>query len=152
MHIEISHRESVLGYQCNWPGQQIIDLINANLRPAIYEDPKYEREVQNALETIFRARTLDFRRKQETVPCSTKRCIPDFTFDRISLAVEVKLCNTREREREMIDETNIDIIGYGGKYDRCLFVIYDLGVIRDADQFSSDIEKNPTVNVVIIKK
>lgn len=53
--------------------EQIIDLITANLRPAIYDDPKHEREVQNVLETIFRARALD------TVPYSTKRYIPDFT-------------------------------------------------------------------------
>ncbi len=53
--------------------EQIIDLIRANLRPATHDDPKHEREVQNALETIFRVRGLDFRREQETVPCSSKR-------------------------------------------------------------------------------
>jgi hypothetical protein len=132
--------------------EQIIDLITANLRPAIYDDPKNEREVQNALETIFRARTLDFRREQETVGYSTKRYIPDFTFDRIGLAVEVKLCKAKEREKEMIDEINADIIGYAGRYDRCVFVIYDLGFIRDIATFSADIEANPNVHVLIIKK
>jgi REase_DpnII-MboI len=132
--------------------EQIIDLIRANLRPAIYEDPKHEREVQNALETIFRARALDFRREQETVSYSTKRYIPDFTFDRIGLAVEVKLCKEKDREKAMIDEINADIIGYAGKYDRSVFVIYDLGFIRDVAKFSEDIEKNPNVHVLIIKK
>jgi hypothetical protein len=132
--------------------EQIIDLIYANLRPAIYDDPKHEREVQNALETIFRARALDFRREQVSVPYSTKRYIPDFTFDRIGLAVEVKLCKDKDREKEMIEEINSDIVGYGGRYDRCLFVIYDLGFIRDAAQFSRDIEANPNVHVLIIKK
>jgi REase_DpnII-MboI len=132
--------------------EQIIDLIKANLRPAIYDDPKHEREVQNALETIFRARALDFRREQQTVPYSTKRYIPDFTFDRIGLAVEAKLCKDKDREREMIDEINADIVGYGGRYDRCLFVIYDLGFIRDVAKFSADIEANPNVHVLIIKK
>lgn len=132
--------------------EQIIDLINANLRPAIYDDPKNERDVQNALETIFRARALDFRREQETVPYSSKRYIPDFTFDRIGLAVEVKLCKDKDRERQMIDEINADIIGYAGKYDRCVFVVYDLGFIRDMARFSEDIEKNPNVHVLIVKK
>lgn len=132
--------------------EQIIDLINANLRPAIYEDPKHEREVQNALETIFRARALDFRREQDTVPYSTKRYIPDFTFNRIGLAVEVKLCKDKDREKDMIDEINSDIIGYADRYDRCLFVIYDLGFIRDVAQFSRDIEENPNVHVRIVKK
>jgi hypothetical protein len=132
--------------------EQIIDLIRANLRPAIYEDPKRERDVQNALETIFRARALDFRREQETVPYGTKRYIPDFTFDRIGLAVEVKLCKDKDREKTIIDEINADIIGYAGRYDRCVFVIYDLGFIRDEARFSGDIEANPNVHVVIIKK
>jgi hypothetical protein len=132
--------------------EKILDLIDLNLRPAIYDDPKHEREVQNALETIFRARTLDFRREQETVSYSIKRYIPDFTFDRIGLAVEVKLCKAREREKEMIDEINADIIGYAGKYDRCVFVIYDLGFIRDVARFSEDIEANPNVHVLIVKK
>lgn len=132
--------------------EQIIDLIRANLRPAIYDDPKHEREVQNALETIFRARNLDFLREQQTVPYATKRYIPDFTFDRIGLAVEVKLCKDKDREKTMIDEINSDIIGYGGRYDRCLFVVYDLGFIRDTAKFSADIEENPNVHVLIIKK
>jgi hypothetical protein len=132
--------------------EQIIDVIRANLRPAIYEDPKHEREVQNALETIFRARNLDFRREQQTVPYATKRYIPDFTFDRIGMAVEVKLCKEKEREKTMIDEINSDIIGYSGRYDRSLFVIYDLGFIRDVAKFSRDIEENPNVHVLIIKK
>jgi hypothetical protein len=132
--------------------EQIIDLINVNLRPAIYEDPRHEREVQNALETIFRARALDFRREQDSVPYSTKRYIPDFTFNRIGLAVEVKLCKDNDREKDMIEEINSDIIGYGGRCDRCLFVIYDLGFIRDTAAFSRDIEANPNVHVLIVKK
>ena len=132
--------------------EQIIDLINANLRASLYHDPTHEREVQDVLETIFRARALDFRREQDSVPYSTKRYIPDFTFNRIGLAVEVKLCKDQRREKEMIEEINSDIIGYSGRYDRCLFVIYDLGHIRDVAQFSRDIEQNPNVHVLIIKK
>jgi hypothetical protein len=132
--------------------EKILDLIELNLRPAIYDDPKHEREVQNALETIFRARGLDFRREQETVPYSTKRYIPDFTFDRLALAVEIKLCKDKDREKPMIDEINADIVGYAGRYDRCIFVVYDLGFIRDEARFSEDIEKNPNVHVLIVKK
>jgi hypothetical protein len=146
-----SYLQSKLGLK-QQEHEQIIDLINANLRRSIYSDPQHEREVQNALETIFNARALDFRREQDTVSYSTKRYIPDFTFNRISLAVEVKLCKAKDREKEMIAEINDDIIGYGGRYDRCLFVIYDLGFIRDTAQFSADIEENPNIHVLIVKK
>jgi hypothetical protein len=146
-----SYLQSKLGIK-QQEHEQIIDLINANLRASIYHDPRNEREVQDVLETIFRARALDFRREQDTVPYSTKRYIPDFTFNRIGLAVEVKLCKDKDREKDMIEEINSDIIGYGGRYDRCLFVIYDLGFIRDIAQFSRDIEANPNVHVLIVKK
>jgi hypothetical protein len=40
----------------------------------------------------------------------------------------------------MIDEINADIIGYQSKYERILFVIYDLGFIRDVALYCSSIE------------
>jgi hypothetical protein len=132
--------------------EQIIDLIRWNLRPTIYQDPKHEREVQNALEIIFNVRNLDFRREKDTVPYSTTHYIPDFTFNRIGLAVEVKLCKDKDREKDMIREINDDTIGYAGRYDRCVFVVYDLGFIRDVGGFSGDIEKNPGAHVLIVKK
>jgi len=38
------------------------------------------------------------------VPYSTRRYIPDFTFNRIGLAAEVKLCKAKDREKQMIEE------------------------------------------------
>ena len=88
------------------------------------------------------------------MPCSVKTYKPDFTFERIGLAVEVKLCKSTDRVKEMVDEINADIVGYGGRYERILFVVYDLGFIRDPDQFRADIEANSQVyvRVQIIKK
>jgi hypothetical protein len=131
---------------------EIISLIEANLRPAIFVDPENERQVQNALETIFRARGLEFRRETETVPYSSKRYVPDFTFANLGLAVEVKLCGRASREKDMIDEVNADIVGYRGAYERVVFVIYDLGFIRDIETFCSGIEDQPGVQVCVIKK
>jgi hypothetical protein len=146
-----SYLQSKLG-KTQQEHEQIIDLIRLNLRQAIYQDPKHEREVQNALDIIFNARNLDFRREKDTVPYSTTHYIPDFTFNRIGLAVEVKLCKDKDREKDMIREINDDIIGYAGRYDRCVFVLYDLGFIRDVAGFSGDIEKNSGAHVLIVKK
>jgi REase_DpnII-MboI len=132
--------------------EQIIDLIKANLRRAIFKDPGHEREVQERLEIIFNARNLDFLREKVTIPYSNKYYIPDFTFDRIGLAVEVKLCKDKDREKVIIDEINADIPAYATKYERSLFVVYDLGVIRDEERFRSDIEKNHGAHVLIVKK
>jgi hypothetical protein len=96
---------------------------------------------------------LDFRREQHSIPYSTKTYRPDFTFERIDLAVEGKFCKTHERE-EMIDEINAGIVGYGGRYERILLMIYDLGLIRDPERFAADIEANSQVlvRVQVIKK
>ena len=132
--------------------EQIADLLTAHLRPSIYQDPANEREVQNIVETIFRSKSLDFNRETDTVAFSTKRYVPDFTFNRIGLAVEIKYCKDKDRESKMIDEINADITGYANRYEQVLFVIYDLGFIRDVPRFSADIEKNPNVKVLVIKK
>jgi hypothetical protein len=131
---------------------EIISLIEANLRPAMFTDPQNERQVQEALETIFRVRGLDFRREVDSVAYSTKSYVPDFTFNNLALAVEVKLCSRAGREKEMIDEINADIVGYRASYERIVFVVYDLGFIRDTEGFCSGIEDQPGVRVCIIKK
>lgn len=130
----------------------LLDLIGANLRPAIFEDPKNEKEIQNTLETIFRVRGYDFEREKDTIPCSAKYYVPDFTFEALDLSLEAKLCNRQERVKELVDEINADILGYQKRYKHVVFVIYDLGYIRDEHAFRSGIERNPDVYVKIIKK
>jgi len=132
--------------------QGIIDLVEANLRPSIYNDPDKEKAVQDILETIFRARSLPYLREKVHIKYSSKTFVPDFAFDSLSLAVEAKLCNRDGREKEIIDEVNADILAYKTKYTSIVFVIYDLGFIRDVAQFKSDIEMIPNVYAIVIKK
>lgn len=133
--------------------QAIIDLIEANLRPSIYDDPDKEKKVQDVLETIFRAaRPLQFLREKVHIPYSTKTFVPDFTFDPLHLVVEAKLCNREGREKAIIDEVNADILAYQTRYKSLIFVVYDLGFIRDVAQFKIDIEKNSDVYAIVIKK
>lgn len=132
--------------------QAILDLIDANLRPAIFHDPEREVEVQNGLEVILRARALDYRREKVTIEYSSKRFVPDFTFESLDLAVEVKLCKSAEKEKAIVDEINADIPAYQTRYRHIIFVVYDLGFIRDVSQFKSGIESNPDVYVLVVKK
>jgi len=132
--------------------QGIVDLVGANLRASIYTDPSNERDVQNVLETIIRARALSFLREKVHIKYSSKTFVPDFTFDSMSLAIEVKFCNRPEKEKVIIDEINADIPAYQTKFKRLIFVVYDLGYIRDVAQFKSDIEDNLNVYVSVIKK
>jgi len=132
--------------------QSISDLIEAHLRPSIFKDPCKEREIQDILETLFHVRDLPYLREKGHIKYSTKTYVPDFTFDSLNLVVEAKLCNREGREKEIIDEVNADILAYKTKYDSIIFVIYDLGFIRDVGQFKADIEKNPNIYAIVIKK
>lgn len=132
--------------------QAISDLIEAHLRPSIFKDPGKEREIQDILETLFHVRALPYLREKVHIKYSSKTYVPDFTFDSLNLVVEAKLCNREGREKEIIDEVNADILAYQTKYESIIFIIYDLGFIRDVAQFSADIEKNPSVYSIVIKR
>lgn len=82
--------------------EAILDFIEANLRPAFREDPQDEDAVQDALEIMFRAGGYDFLREREVVPYSVKSSIPDFTFDTLNLALEVKLCNKSKEKKKLL--------------------------------------------------
>lgn len=81
------------------------DLIALNLRAAFYEPPTRERDVQNTIETILRAHGLDFQREVVAIEFSTKKFVPDFTFETLDLALEVKLCDSSRKEKDIVDET-----------------------------------------------
>jgi hypothetical protein len=46
---------------------------------------------------------------------------------------------------------NADIRAFGTSYDRQLYVVYDVGTIRDAEEFKRDLESAPGVTVIIVK-
>ena len=109
-------------------------------------------DVQDAMEIIFNAKGLDYRREKVTIEYSSKVFVPDFTFESLNLAVEAKLCNSASKEKRIIDEFNADIPAYQTRYTRLTFVVYDLGFIRDVDRFKTSIECNPGVRVLVIKR
>ena len=77
--------------------------------------------------------------------------VPDFILPKLSMAVEVKLAKTETKSRVIVDEINADIQAYGRAYERILFVVYDLGTIRDVTEFARDLESSPGTEVVVIK-
>jgi len=132
--------------------QGVLDFIAANLRPSIYEDPRNEKDLQNIVATMLRARDYDFQREKVSIPYSSKLYIPDFTFEVLHLALEMKLCTSQVKMKEIIDEINADIPPYKTRYENVIFVIYDLGFIRDVTEFKGSIEKNLNIYVSVVKK
>jgi hypothetical protein len=63
----------------------------------------------------------------------------------------VKLSDSTAKLRAIVDEINADIRAYATRYDRQLYVIYDLGTIRDEEEFKRGLEDARGVRVVVVK-
>ena len=96
-------------------------------------------------------RGIDYDRETGRVKVSIKEVVPDFILPKLSLAIEIKLSKTGAKAKTIVDEINADIQAYGKKYNRILFVVYDLGTIRDTLEFTRDLEVTTGVEVIVIK-
>jgi hypothetical protein len=132
------------------------DFFQARLRCAVLHEPQKELDIQDAVETLLIGRGLqkgvDYDREVGRVKISAKEVIPDFIVPHLSLAIEVKLIKTGVRVREAVDEINADIRAYSKKYRSLLFIVYDLGQIRDEIEFKQDLEDPGNVSVIIVKQ
>lgn len=120
---------------------KIISLAEPKLRKVFRNPPRDEKEVQHAFESLLIGADIPYSKETESIEYSTKTYEPDFTVDKISLAIEIKLCTSTDREKKIIDEINADIPAYRKKYENLVFVIYDLGFIRDVERFAAEFEK-----------
>jgi len=130
---------------------KIITLGERKLRKAVRDKPDRERQVQDAFETLLVGADIAHDRETDSIVYSSKTYTPDFSFRSIDLAVELKLCNRSDREKEIIAEVNDDIIAYKTKYRNLIFFVYDLGYIRDVDRFAQAFEACEGVIVRVIK-
>lgn len=130
---------------------RVITLGERKLRKAVRDKPDRERQVQDAFETLLVGADIVHDRETDSIIYSSKTYTPDFSLRAIDLAVEIKLCNRTEREKEMIAEINDDIIAYKTKYRNLVFFVYDLGYIRDIDRFALAFEASEGVIVRVVK-
>jgi len=96
-------------------------------------------------------RGQDYDRETGRVKFSAKEVVPDFVFPKLDLALEIKLASDAGRMKEVIDEINADIRSYKKEYKHVLFVVYDIGSIRDEGEFRRDLESEDGISVLIIK-
>jgi hypothetical protein len=131
------------------------DFLQGNLRKAIFRIPEREVEIQNALESLLVGRGMakgtDYDRETGRVKVSGKEFVPDFIFPNLKLCLEVKLSKSLDNRRTIVDGINADIRAYTTVYERQLYVIYDLGTVRDEAEFKRDLEDAPGVSVLVIK-
>lgn len=131
------------------------NFLNANLRKAIFNKPTKELQIQNSIEQLLIgkgfSKGIDYDRETGRVKYSGKENVPDFIFPLLNLALEVKFCDTKEKSKSIVDGINSDILTYREKYSFILFIVYDVGIIRDVVEFKKDLEKQKGVEIIIIK-
>ena len=128
---------------------EVLSAIRRALRPAFREPPSSEKEVQDAVELILRARAVEFEREAQ-LKHATKKVKPDFVLPSLDMALEVKLCNSPRREKEIIEEIGADIVAYRTRYRVLLFVVYDVATIADKEAFQRGFSNEPGVLIEII--
>ena len=132
---------------------KVISLIENSLRKIIRDRPKRESEINDSLENLFIGAGLDgsFSREKESIPYSNKKYIPDFVFDGIGAVVETKFVDREGKDKEIVGQINDDIVAYKSRYPNLIFVVYDMGLIRNVDMFKNSIENQESVIVKVIK-
>ena len=94
---------------------KVINITDRKLRKVIHESPTREKQVQDAFETLLVGADIPYAREKVSFEYSSRSYRPDFTLDHIALTVEIKLCTTQDREREIVREINDDILALQDK-------------------------------------
>lgn len=158
VYSNLSILESFLRNKSEIKNDEIKNLkyfIQSNLRKVIFNEPEKEIEIQNAIEQLFIGKGLnkgiDYGRETGRISISVKEVVPDFIMYKLNLALEVKLTKTRTKSKEIVDEINADIQSYRKEYSNLLFVVYDLGSIRDEEEFKNDLDNESNIQLIIVK-
>jgi hypothetical protein len=134
---------------------EVQDLLSVNLRKVIFDKPEREMDVQNAIEALLVGRGyqkgITYDRESGKFKFSGKEFIPDFVFPGFNLALEAKLIKERTQVSLCVEQISADTTAYLSNYTSVLFCIYDLGEIRDINEFQSGLEKQQGVRVLVIK-
>lgn len=149
---------STIANKLDVKSEEMLNLKNffgSSLRKAILHDPENEMYIQDTIEQLLIgkgfSKGIDYDREVGRVKVSIKEYKPDFIFLKLDLALEIKLSKNRAKSKEIVDEINADIQAYGKKYSQLLFLVYDLGTIRDDEEFKNDIDNKENIQLIIVK-
>ena len=134
---------------------EIVDLLSTNLRKVIFEKPQLEYHVQNAVEALLIGRGyqkgVHYDREAGKIKYSGKEFIPDFHFQSVQTALEVKLIREDGNPSSIVEQLSADIPAYKSKYSNVIFCVYDLGALRDVNEFQSGFEDTQGIRVCVVK-
>ncbi len=158
VYTEVSLLLAALEGQYDFAEAKTIELkefFESSLRRAVFRAPQREREIQDVVEQLLIGRGfrkgIEYDRETGRVMYSGKEFVPDFVFVPSDMFIEIKLVRIPEQAKTVIDEINADIVAYRTQYSKGIFIVYDLGVIRDVSEFARSIEHNMEIYVCVIK-
>lgn len=147
---ELAKRYSYLGYPNEFVKNLCMYLDN-KLRAFFPKDrPQKELEVEHEVEKLLIARDYEYKKQAMSFQFSSKVYRPDFVFESERTVLEIKLCKSDRREKEIIDEIGSDITAYKSKFDHLVFLVYDLGIISNPVKFKHDIERTHSNTLLLI--
>jgi hypothetical protein len=157
-HANLSILKSILENRIGLKKDRIValtDFFRVNLRKALHDSPQREQEIQDAVETLLIGRGLakgsDYDRESGHVKIANKHSIPDFIFPRLNLALEIKLSKDERKSKAIVDEIAADVVAYKQAFTNVVFIIYDLGSIRDESEYILGLPVPEGVSVIIVK-
>jgi hypothetical protein len=134
---------------------ELKDFFESSLRRAVFAPPATERELQDVIEQLLIGRGFrkptDYDRETGRVKYSGKEFVPDFIYLPANMFIEAKLVKTPERAKIVVEEINSDILAYKTRYSKGMFIVYDVGTIRDASEFVGSIEQQMDIAVCLVK-
>jgi len=133
--------------------QGIIDVHDRSLRKCFKDaPPKNEASVRDAIDALLSAANYDFKCETSQMVFSMKGFRPDLSSAALSIYVEAKLCDSKARVKQLVDEMSADLAPYKQQGNSVLFVVYDNGgFIADPRQFAADFEAEPGVRIYLCK-
>lgn len=149
--LEINHSNKADATESFPEASKIIRLVESKLRTAMRKEPSDEKAVQDVVEALLLGADVNFSRELDIIEYSSRTYRPDFTLRGFDLVIEIKFCVDAAREKAIVQEINDDILAYRTKFKNLLFVVYDVGCIRDIAKFCSPFKAEDGITIRVIK-
>jgi len=141
-----SHREGTVA------SLDLVTALERAVRQAFSKPPEDERQdLHPAIRVVLTSLKIPFTSEQERVAYGVTSAIPDFVLWEGKCALEVKLLKDPRDVSRIISEINDDIVKYGDRFSRKIFLVYDRGTLRDVEAFRGEFMKLGGVFVLVVK-
>ena len=129
------------------PVERLIERLRERFKSAVpiafaTSAPKHENQLNDQIDAILRAESLEFEREFPVVRFGTAKTVPDHSNKELDLFIEAKLLRESTSASKITDQLAADTFKYGA-HRRIFFVLYDPDrAIKDdvkfAEQFQTD--------------